>query len=98
MVFLPQVFSPDASELGKYGRAPVDYFNGLANVMSPLTDVRDHGCTLQVYLNYHGSGNLTEQHPSWVSQGGSLHAGGCINYIINVPVDAQDGNDDTITI
>ena len=29
---LPQVFSPNAAELGKYGKIPVSYFNGLPNI------------------------------------------------------------------
>lgn len=31
---LPQVFSPDAAELGKYGRIAVNYFNGLPVYLS----------------------------------------------------------------
>ncbi|SKC59427.1 YD repeat-containing protein, partial [Bacteroidales bacterium WCE2008] len=78
-----QVYTPNAYEMVKYGRVPVDYFNGLANVTIPLTDVRAHGYTLPVYLTYHGSGNLTEQHPGWVGQGWFLHAGGSITRVQN---------------
>ncbi|MBR5955523.1 MAG: RHS repeat-associated core domain-containing protein [Bacteroidales bacterium] len=80
--FLPQVFSPDAAELGKYGKVPVNYFNGLPNVTIPLTEVHAKNYTLPVYLSYHASGNKPDQHPGWVGQGWSLHAGGCINRII----------------
>ena len=80
---LPQVFSPDAAELGKYGRIPVNYFNGLPNITVPLTEVRAKNYTLPVYLSYHASGNKPDHHPGWVGQGWSLHAGGCINRIIN---------------
>ena len=66
---LPQVFSPDAAELGKYGRVPVNYFNGLPNITIPLTEIRAKNYTLPVYLSYHASGNKTEQHPGWVGQG-----------------------------
>ena len=79
---LPQVFSPDAAELGKYGKVPVNYFNGLPNITIPLTEVRAKNYTLPVYLSYHASGNKPDQHPGWVGQGWSLHAGGCINRII----------------
>lgn len=80
--FLPQVFSPDAAELGKYGRIPVNYFNGLPDISIPLTELRAKNFTLPVYLSYHASGNRPEHHPGWVGQGWSLHAGGCINRII----------------
>ena len=80
---LPQVFSPDAAELGKYGRIPVNYFNGLPNITIPLTEVHAKNYTLPVYLSYHASGNKPDHHPGWVGQGWSLHAGGCINRIIN---------------
>lgn len=36
---LPQVFSPNAAELGKYERTPVNYFNGLPSITVPLTEV-----------------------------------------------------------
>ena len=47
---LPQVFSPNAAELGKYGKIPVSYFNGLPNISIPLTELRAKGYTLPIYL------------------------------------------------
>ena len=32
---------------------------------------------------YHASGNKPDQHPGWVGMGWTLHAGGCINRIVN---------------
>lgn len=80
---LPQVFSPNAAELGKYGKIPVSYFNGLPNITIPLTELKAKGYTLPIYLSYHASGNKPDQHPGWVGLGWSLHAGGCINRIVN---------------
>ena len=34
---IPQVFSPTAAELGKYGKIPVSYYNGLPNIKIDLT-------------------------------------------------------------
>lgn len=79
---LPQVFSPNAAELGKYGKVPVSYFNGLPNISIPLTELKAKDYTLPIYLTYHAGGNKPEQHPGWVGQGWTLHAGGCINRII----------------
>ena len=80
---LPQMFTPNAAELGKYGRTPVNYFNGLPNITVPLTEVYAKGYTLPVYLTYHASGNKPDQHPSWVGLGWTLHAGGSITRVIN---------------
>lgn len=80
---LPQVFSPNAAELGKYGKIPVSYFNGLPNISIPLTELRAKGYTLPIYLTYHAGGNKPDQHPGWVGLGWTLHAGGCINRIVN---------------
>ena len=80
---LPQVFSPNAAELGKYGKIPVSYFNGLPNISIPLTELKAKNYTLPIYLSYHASGNKPDQHPGWVGLGWTLHAGGCINRIVN---------------
>ena len=78
-----QILSPTAAELGKYGRIPVDYFNGLPNITVPLTELKGKGYSVPVYLTYHAGGNKPEQHPGWVGEGWALHAGGCINRIVN---------------
>lgn len=80
---LPQVFSPNAAELGKYGKIPVSYFNGLPNISIPLTELKAKSYTLPIYLTYHASGNKPDQHPGWVGLGWTLHAGGCISRIVN---------------
>ena len=80
---LPQVFSPNAAVLGKYGKIPVSYFNGLPNITVPLTELKAKNYTLPIYLSYHASGNKPDQHPGWVGLGWTLHAGGCINRIVN---------------
>ena len=79
----PQILSPNAHEMGKYGKVPVSYFNGLPNISVPLTEVRAKGYTLPVYLTYYAGGNRPDQHPGWVGQGWSLHAGGSITRIIH---------------
>ena len=78
-----QLHSPNAAELGRYGKAPVDYFTGVPSIVVPLTSVHAKGYELPVELRYHAGGNRPEQHPGWVGLGWSLHAGGCINRIIN---------------
>lgn len=50
---VPQVFSPNAAELGKYGKVPVSYFTGISNISIPLTEVKGKNLSLPVYLTYH---------------------------------------------
>lgn len=78
-----QMFSPNAAELGKYGKIPVDYFNGLPTIEVPLTTLKAKGEEFPVYLTYYAGGHNPEQHPGWVGLGWTLRAGGCINRIIN---------------
>lgn len=92
---LPQVFSPNAAELGKYGKIPVSYFNGLPNINIPLTELRAKGYTLPIYLTYHAGGNKPEQHPGWVGLGWTLHAGGCITRIVHGYRDEMRGQEST---
>lgn len=80
--YIPNVISPNAVELGKYGRSPVNYFTGTPSIRIPLTSIEGKGINIPVYLAYHASGNKPDQHPGWVGQGWSLHAGGCINRIV----------------
>lgn len=80
---LPQLLSPNAAELGRYGKNPVNYFNGLPGIVVPLTSVHAKGYELPVSLSYHAGGNRPEQHPGWVGLGWSLRAGGCISRVIN---------------
>lgn len=90
---LPQVFSPNAAELGKYGKVPVSYFNGLPNISIPLTELHAKGYTLPIYLTYHAGGNKPDQHPGWVGLGWTLHAGGCINRVVHGMKDEIDYNE-----
>lgn len=78
----PSAFSPNAADLGRYGKVPVNYFNGLAGVTVPLTEVNGKGINVPVYLSYHAGGTRTDEHPGWVGLGWSLQAGGCINRIV----------------
>ena len=48
----PQVFSPNAAELGKYGKMPVDYFSGLPSITIPLTELRARNYTLPIYQSF----------------------------------------------
>ena len=76
-------YAPNAAAIGQYGKVPVSYFNGLPNITIPLTEVKGKGITIPIYLSYHAGGNRTDDHPGWTGLGWTLHAGGCINRIVN---------------
>lgn len=80
---IPQMLSPTAYEIGRYGRTPASHFYGLPNISIPLTEVRAKGYTMPVTLSYNAGGHKPDQHPGWVGLGWSLHAGGSIIRIIN---------------
>ena len=75
---LPQVFSPDAAELGQFGKVPVSYYSGLPHIEIPLTTLQAKGHDMDISLMYHGGGIKPDMHPGWVGLGWTLDAGGCI--------------------
>ena len=81
--FLPQMLSPTAYEMGRYGRTPVSHFYGLPNITIPLTEVRAKNYKLPVTLSYNAGGHKPEQHPGWTGLGWSFHAGGSIVRVTN---------------
>ena len=90
---IPRVYSPNAAEMGKYGSNPVNYFSGLPIISIPITKVESGRHNLMINLSYHASGNKPEQHPGWVGQGWTLHAGGCINRIVRGDRDEKTRED-----
>ena len=82
-LFIPQMLSPAAYEMGRYGRTPASHFYGLPNISVPLAEVRAKGYNLPIFLSYNAGGNRPEQHPGWAGLGWSLHAGGSIVRVIN---------------
>lgn len=81
--FLPQMLSPTAYEMSRYGRMPISYFTGRPVISIPLTELRAKDYTLPVSLSYNAGGHKPDQHPGWVGLGWSLHAGGSIVRVVN---------------
>lgn len=78
-----QVFAPNAANLGVYGKIPVNYYTGSADVQIPLTELKGKDCTQPVYLSYRTGGHKVNEMPGPFGLGWTLHAGGCINRIVN---------------
>ena len=81
--FIPQMMSPAAYEIGRYGRTPASHFYGLPNISIPLTEVRAKDYSLPISLSYHAGGHKPELHPGWVGLGWSLNTGGSIVRVVN---------------
>ena len=78
-----QVFTPNAANLGVYGKIPVNYYTGSADVQIPLAELKGKDCTQPVYVSYRTGGHKVSEVPGPFGLGWTLHAGGCINRIIN---------------
>lgn len=78
-----QAFTPNAANLGVYGKIPVNYYTGSADVQIPLAELTGKDCTQPVYLSYRTGGHKVSEVPGPFGLGWTLHAGGCINRIIN---------------
>ena len=80
---LPEdVLSPNASDLGRYGDIPMNYFTGRANVTIPLFETEQRGVPLNIYLSYDTGGLLMNSLPGWTGHGWTLNAGGCITRVM----------------
>lgn len=73
------VYTPNASEFGRYGEVPVSLYNGTANISVPLFETEQQGVPFQISLNYDTRGAHVRELPTWVGQEWSLSCGGVIN-------------------
>lgn len=78
-----QVFTPNAASLGVYGKIPVNYYTGSADVQIPLGELKGKDCEQPVYISYRTGGHKVSEMPGPFGLGWALHAGGCVNRIIN---------------
>lgn len=70
--------SPNAASLGKFGFIPVNYSTGVPNVSLPIWEIKEHGLSLPITLNYNNNGLRVSEEASWVGFGWALSCGGAI--------------------
>ncbi|MBQ7609825.1 MAG: hypothetical protein IJU74_01870 [Bacteroidales bacterium] len=75
--------TPNAAQMLRFGKVPVNYFNGLPVIEIPLLTFHAKGYDLPVSLSYHAGGNRPDQHPGWVGLGWNLSANYRITRTIN---------------
>ena len=77
-----QAFTPNAANLGAYGKVPVNYYTGSADVQIPIAELKAKDHTENVYISYKTGGHKVNEMPGPFGLGWALHAGGCINRIV----------------
>lgn len=75
---IPNIQSPNATDLGKYGDIPVSLYTGRANVSIPLYTLSVRGTQMPISLDYDTSGLLMNSLPGWTGHNWTLNVGGVI--------------------
>lgn len=73
------VQSPDAANLGMYGRVPVSPYTGIPEISVPIYELTAGRMRVPVSLSYHLASVKPNQYPGSVGLGWSLNCGGCIS-------------------
>lgn len=79
----PNILPPDVAALGKFGSYPVSYYTGTVNVTIPLYDFVDRDASVNLALQYDGSGFVPNKEPGTVGLNWTLMAGGVITRMVN---------------
>lgn len=81
--FPGEVPTPQASDLGRYGDVPVSLNTGTLSLSIPLHSVTVRGVTLDISLDYDGSGVRMNSLPGPMGYGWTLRCGGVITRSLN---------------
>lgn len=92
----PHAFTPNASEIRKYGKMPVGFFTGTPEISIPLTELKAKGFSVPISLSYHAGGHRPDAHPGWTGLGWSLNAGGRITRVVNDLEDEATSSDEPL--
>src|SRR5260221_7316646 len=84
---LVSVSTPQAAALGKFGKIPVDLFNGLYDMSIPLYSIPVKGHPLNINLSYHSGGVKPNEKGGTVGVGWSLASSGSITRLQNGTAD-----------
>lgn len=84
---LPNISTPSATALGRYGAFPVSYYTGALNVGVPLYVLNDKDVPVDISLQYDASGFIPNEEAGEVGLKWSLFAGGVITRSVNWEAD-----------
>lgn len=77
------ISSPSATEMVRYQRVPVSYYNGLPQIDIPLYTAQSRDLSLPISLSYHAGGIRVDQYPTDVGLAWNLNCGGSIIRVVN---------------
>ncbi|HEX4876719.1 MAG TPA: hypothetical protein VFV31_08615, partial [Chitinophagaceae bacterium] len=80
---VPNIMSPEAASLGKYGAYNVSYYSGSPNISIPLHEIKENGVNIPLVLTYDASGFVPNKNASMVGLNWQLVAGGAITRVVN---------------
>ncbi|NML22434.1 hypothetical protein HHL16_16235 [Pseudoflavitalea sp. G-6-1-2] len=90
---VPNIMSPDAATLGKYGTYNVNYYTGVPEISIPLHSINENGLNIPIALSYDASGFVPNKNAGVAGLNWSLIAGGAITRVVNgVPDDKNNPN------
>jgi len=73
--------TPQAASIGKFGRVPVDLYNGLYSLSLPIYSLPVRGLPVDIRLSYHSGGVKPSEKGGVLGVGWSLIAGGNITRV-----------------
>lgn len=81
--FPGEVPTPQAADLGRYGDVPVSLYTGTMSLSIPIHSITVRGVSLDVSLDYDGSGVKMNSLPGPMGYGWTLRCGGVITRSVN---------------
>lgn len=85
-----EVPTPQAATLGSYGDIPVSLYSGALSLSIPIYSITVRGVTLDVRMDYDGSGIRMNSLPGNMGYGWTLNCGGVITRSVNGGYDDYD--------
>ena len=80
---IPNVMTPEASDLGKYGTYSVNYYTGIPGIQIPLYEVKETDMSVPISLSYTGSGCIPNKNAGIAGMDWNINAGGAITRVVN---------------
>lgn len=92
-VVAPNLFTPEAAALGKYGTYNINHSTGTPHINIPLYELKSAGVTVPIILNYDATGLMPNKSEGMVGLNWTVMTGGAITRKVNgVPDDKFNPN------
>src|SRR5688572_18211265 len=71
---IPNILSPEAASLGKFGAYNVNYYTGSPNISIPIHEINESGVQIPIVLTYDASGFVPNKGPGLAGMNWNLFA------------------------